>query len=72
MGTKSDLDLPSNGRKTHRVAGRGYPLSSLDMVKCFLTGAALSCHIAVVGDAFLGGAKPLRLDIYHGVDRLGT
>jgi hypothetical protein len=41
-------------------------------VQCFLTGAALSCHAAVVGGAFPGGAKPLGLDIYHGVDLAST
>jgi hypothetical protein len=44
------------------------------LMQCFLAGDALSHHVVVVGDAFLGGggAKPPGLDIYHGVDRLGT
>jgi hypothetical protein len=43
-------------------------------VQCFLAGDALSHHVVVVGDAFPGGgvAKPTGLDIYRGVDRLGT
>jgi hypothetical protein len=41
-------------------------------VQCFLSGAALSHHATVVGGAFLRGAKPRGLDIYRGVDRLGT
>jgi hypothetical protein len=38
----------------------------------FLSGAAL-CHcVAVAGGTFLGGVKPLGLDIRWSVDRLGT
>jgi hypothetical protein len=39
-------------------------------VQCFLTGIALSRHVAVGGVAFPGGVEPPRLDIYCGVDRL--
>jgi hypothetical protein len=41
-------------------------------VQCFLTRAALSRLVAVGGGAFLGGVKPLGLDIFRGVDRHGT
>jgi hypothetical protein len=43
-----------------------------DVVQCFLIGVVLSYRAAVVGGAFLGGVKPSGLDIYRGVDRLGT
>jgi hypothetical protein len=38
----------------------------------FLIAATLSHRVAVVSGAFLSGAKPLGLDIYHGVDCPGT
>jgi hypothetical protein len=41
-------------------------------VQCFLTCAVLSRLVAVGGGAFLGGVKPLGLDIFRGVDRHGT
>jgi hypothetical protein len=43
-----------------------------NMVQHSLIGAALSDHAVVVGGTFSGDAKPPGLDIYHGVDRLGT
>jgi hypothetical protein len=36
----------------------------------FLLGAALSCRAVVGGGTFLGGVKPLGLDIQWSVDRL--
>jgi hypothetical protein len=35
----------------------------------FLTSVVPSCHAIVGGGAFLGDAKPMGLDILHGVDR---
>jgi hypothetical protein len=40
-------------------------------VQCFLIGATPFYHATVVDGAFLRGAKPPWLDIYHSVDRLG-
>jgi hypothetical protein len=42
------------------------------MVQRSMIGDALSYRTVVVGGTFLGDAKPPGLDIYHGVDRLGT
>jgi hypothetical protein len=41
-------------------------------VHCFLIGVALSRRVALVDDTFSGGAKHSGLDVYRGVDRLGT
>jgi hypothetical protein len=38
----------------------------------FLIGTAPSCHAALGGGAFSRDAKPRGLDIWHGVDCLGT
>jgi hypothetical protein len=40
-------------------------------LQCSLTGATLSCRATAVDGAFSGGARPLELDIYRGVDRPG-